>query len=75
MKVLVSTPGLTAPAGGGRGDTKEEWRSQSQDHIHSGALLTLQEFKILTFPGQRCQDSRVAEPQNSKIATEGFRVF
>ena len=62
VKVLVSTPGLTPPAGGGEGDTREVG-GQSQDHIHSGGpadparvpwakdakILGLQNLKILRF--------------------------
>lgn len=38
------------PAGGGEGDTREV---RARTTYALGALLTLQEFKILTFPGQK----------------------
>lgn len=46
----MSTQGLMAPAGGGEREMAEGG-GQRQDHIHSGALLTLQESKTLIFHG------------------------
>lgn len=64
VKVLVSTPGLTAPAGGGEGDTREVG-GQSQDHIHSGGPADPARVQNSNVPWAK--DAKILGLQNLKI--------